>query len=145
MPNEQRENAATGKIETITYSIPLSTRKEAAWAGAKAYRDSRIDAGVSVPGVGVFDSDEISRGNITGAVTMAMIAKGAGQPFAMGWKLKDNSIVQVTNADAMIGVGVAVGSHVAACHAAAQAIAVAIQAAANVSALDAIDITAGYP
>ena len=124
--------------------LPLEQAKAVLWASAKTYRDHRIDAGVSVPGIGTFDSDLNSRLNITGAVTLAQVAIAAGQPFTMSWKLADNSI-EVLDASEMIAVGVATGQYVGACHAAAQAVGLAINAAEDHEALAAIDIEAGYP
>lgn len=126
------------------YTIPLPALKAAKWAAAKAERDVAIDAGVAVPGIGTFDSDTLSRGNITGAVVLAQIATAQGQPFAMSWKLADNSITTL-DATEMITAGVLVGQHVAACHANAQALGLAIEAAQDEAALDAIDIGAGWP
>lgn len=124
--------------------IPLDDLKAGLWAEAKALRDAAIDAGVDVPGIGRFDSDPASRGNINGAVTMALVAASAGQPFAIGWKLADNTVTTLSGPQ-MIAVGVAVGQHVAACHAVAQALGIAIQAADDHAALAAIDIGAGWP
>lgn len=145
MATELRYNAATGETVEVTYSIPFASQRESKWAGAKARRDAEIDRGVTVPGLGTFDSDEISRSNINGAVTMALIAKSAAQPFAMGWKLQDNSVVQILDADTMIAVGVAVGNHVAACHGRAQQLGIAIQSAKDEAGLNTIDIAAGWP
>lgn len=145
MPTGLVMDCETSEVSTENVpALPLADRKELVWAQAKCVRDAKIDKGVNVPGLGVFDSDTVSRSNITGAVTMALIAKMAGQPFSMGWKLQNNSVVQVSSADAMIAVGVAVGQHVAACHEVAQTVGGAIQAA-TAQALDAIDIGAGYP
>jgi len=124
--------------------VPLDDLKAALWTEAKALRDAAIDAGVDVAGIGRFDSDPASRGNINGAVTMALVAASTGQPFEISWRLADNSVTTLSGAQ-MIAVGVAVGQHVAACHAAAQAIGIAIQAAADRSALATIDIGAGWP
>lgn len=118
--------------------------KAAAWAQAKIRRDQAVDGGCAVAGVGTFDSDPLSRSNINGAVTGALIAQMAAQPFAVNWKLADNVIVSL-DATEMIAAGMAVMAHVAACHANAQAIGTAIATAADFAALDAIDIGAGWP
>lgn len=145
MATGTRVNCATGEVETFTLPEPsLDDAKAAKWTAAKVNRDARIDAGVTVPGIGTFDSDGISRNNITGAVTMALIAQGAGAPYSITWKLADNTVATLTAAQ-MIGVGVAVGQYVAACHARAQTLGLAIQAASTVAAVDAIDIGAGWP
>lgn len=123
--------------------LPLDDLKAAIWERAKQLRDAAIDAGVDVIGIGRFDSDPPSRVNINGAVTMALLAQMNSQPFAMTWKLQDNSLAELDAAQ-MIGVGAAVGQHVAACHAHAQTLGLAIQAAADHAALAAIDIEAGW-
>ena len=114
------------------------------WGAAKVRRDRAIDAGVTVPGIGTFDSDAASRANVTGAVTMALIAGGAGKPFAISWKLADNTVTRLSGAQ-MIAAGVAVGEHVAAAHANAQTIGLSIQAAADFAALEAINLETGWP
>lgn len=124
--------------------LPLTDVKAALWDAIKRLRDAHIDGGVIVPGVGRFDSDPLSRSNINGAVTMALIAQGASQPFAMDWKLADNTIATL-DASQMIAVGVAVGGHVASCHANAQALGLAIESAQDVTALNAIEVEAGWP
>lgn len=122
---------------------PVADRKALLWNDAKVRRDAAIDAGVPVAGIGTFDSDPASRANITGAVTMALIAQSAGSPFSIGWKLADNSVVTL-NAAQMIAAGLAVGQRVAACHAHAQSLGIAINAASSHAALDAIDVSAGW-
>ena len=68
--------------------------------------------------IGTIDSDEQSRLYVAGAVSMAQIAIAAAQPFAMRWRLLDNSYADLDAAD-MIGMGVELGVAVAAarlCH-----------------------------
>jgi hypothetical protein len=138
-------NCATGEVQTVTLPVPpLAVAKAAKWEQAKAERDRRIAAGCAVPGIGTFDSDDPSRSNITGAVTMALIAQAAGQPFSIGWKLADNTVATLDAAQ-MIGAGVVVGQYVAACHANAQALGQAIEAAGTIAALGDINIGAGWP
>lgn len=122
----------------------LEEAKARLWESVKAVRDRHIDAGVPVPGIGTFDSDLVSRTNISGSVTGAMIAQANSLPFSVSWKLADNSIVTL-NAGQMIAAGMAVLEHVAACHAIAQVLGLAIQAAEDHAALDAIDMEAGWP
>ena len=112
-------------------------------AEAEAYRDSRVNGGC-LTASGPVDSDPVSRGLITGSVSMATIAKGAGQPFATVWRMQNNSYVTL-DADAMIAMGVAVGAHVAACYEASFAVKDLIDAATDKTAIEAVDITAGYP
>lgn len=122
----------------------LAIRKTNMWDRVKARRDRVVARSVTVGPLGTFDADAESRANITGAVTMALIAQGAGQPFSINWKLANNAIATL-NAAQMIAVGVAVGQHVAATHANAQSLGIAIDAAATHQDLDAIDVAAGWP
>ena len=124
--------------------VELAEAKLAKWRIARRLRDQAIEAGVTVPGLGTFDSDDASRANINGAVTMALVAATLSQPFAIGWKLADNSVAQL-DGQTMIGAGVAVGQHVAAAHAKAQALGLAIDAAGSFAELEAINIEEGWP
>jgi hypothetical protein len=117
----------------------LEELKEIRWLEAKKLRDSAIDGGCNVPGVGIIDSDEISRQNVNGIVTAAMIAKSASQPLNMNWKLKDNSLVAM-NADSLISMGMVLASFVAGKHAVAQTLFEAIRDAPDDATLNLIDI-----
>lgn len=132
--------------ETLYTPPPLSLeeRKVFLWDQAKRIRDQHIDGGVLVPGIGAFDSDPMSRSNINGAVTGAVVAQSLGQPFEVSWKLADNT-VEVLDGAQMIAAGMGVLGHVAACHAVAQAIGQAIIAATDHETLDLIDLEAGWP
>lgn len=135
----------TGDAIEIEVSAPsLDDAKAALWSIVKTVRDQHIDGGVSVPGIGTFDSDPLSRSNINGAVTGALVAGQLGQPFEVSWKLADNSI-ETLDGPAMIAAGMAVMQHVAACHANSQVLGTAIMAAPDGAALDAINIGVGWP
>ena len=133
--------------EAATLLLPsLDTAKAAVWARVKATREAKTDAPgalVATP-FGVVQSDATSQRNITGLVTMALIAQGAGAPFSAAFTCADNSVVHLS-APQMIGLGVAVGQHVEAVYARARVLRTAIDAAADQAALDAIDIDAGWP
>lgn len=140
-------NGVTGDLVEVDADAPtisLDSLKLATWERVKAQRDACIDTGTTVPGVGPFDSNLTSRININGAVTMAQIALGQGEPFEISWTLADNSVA-VLDGPTMIAAGVAVGEHVSACHARAQVLRGEIEAAADRAALDAIDLTQGWP
>ena len=122
----------------------LADAKAARWELAKSIRDQQIDVGCTVPGVGTFDTDLLSRTNIHGAVTAAAIASSQSLAFEVPWKLKDNSII-VLDAPTMIGAGMAVMQRTSDCHAHAQGLGIAIEAAAGFAALNAIDIETGWP
>lgn len=137
-------DCGTGQETFVVDNTPVPSRKLAMVEAIKNIRDAKIAGGVSVAGIGVFDSDEAARLNITGAVVMAQVALATNVPFLMSWKLADNSLTTL-NAQAMVLVGVSVGTHVAACHANAQALAVSVQEAEDHDALDAIDLSEGWP
>jgi hypothetical protein len=122
----------------------LESWRSEIWERVKAHRDLVIDGGCAVPALGVFDTDPVSRSNINGAVTGAMLALQAGAPFSVDWKLADNSIATLS-AMQMIVVGQAVLARVAAAHATSQELGLAILAAATWADLSAIDIEAGWP
>lgn len=122
----------------------FAAAKQAKWEQAKANRDTAIDAGCTVPGVGTFDTDLLSRTNIHGAVTAATIASGQSLPFSVPWKLQDNTIVTL-DAPTTIAAGMAVMQRTSDCHAHAQSLGTAIEAAEDFATLDTIDIETGWP
>jgi len=124
-------------------AVSLEAAGTALWERVKVRRDAIIDGGASTPS-GAVDSDELSRSNISGAALAALIAKGAGAPFSVTWTLLNNNPVTL-NADAMIAVGLAVMSHVNACHDKARSLRTAIEGAADTAALFQIDYLSGWP
>lgn len=110
----------------------------------KTKRSTAEQAGLTVAGIGSFDTDVESQRKINGAVTMALIALQSNQPFDLDWRLADDSVVSL-DAMEMIGVGVAVGQHVSACQANKNALDAAIALATTVEELQAIDTDAGWP
>lgn len=115
----------------------------ALWQQVKTQRDGVIDGGAPTA-IGVVDSDELSRSNISGAALGALIAQSASTPFSIEWTAKDNS-VHTLDAAGMIGLGLAVLQHVSAAHDRARDLRAEIEAATDVPTLLQIDITAGWP
>jgi hypothetical protein len=103
----------------------LQDFKDAQWALIKSARNTAEYAGF-VWGGSAFDSDALSQGRITGAVTMAQMTP----TFTIDWTLADNTVRTLT-AIQMIGVGVALGAHVEAQFSHGQALRVQIEAAAT--------------
>lgn len=132
-----------GEFVEIVPPVPLARRKAEKWAAVKMRRDTAEQGGCVAP-LGRVDTDPDSQRKISGAVQMAMIAQAAGQLFEIVWTMQDNSEA-VHDAAAMLEMGVAVGTHVAACHAVARALWEQIEAAADDAALEAIDVGAGWP
>lgn len=127
LPNEPFDGA--------TFLDPAATDLEAAKARKrgeiKASRDKAVSGGVVVPEIGTFDSDEISRSNINGAVTGAILAQAAGQPFSVYWTLADNTVVQLDGPQ-MLAVGTTVMAHVSAKYTIGQSLQALVEAAETV-------------
>ena len=121
----------------------LDVLRAARWAEAKAVREAKATGGCETP-LGRVDTDPESQRKINGAVTGALVAQAAGQPFAVAWTMADNSVVD-HDAAAMIAMGMAVLAHIDACQVAGTAIRGAIDAAADADAIAAINIEEGYP
>jgi hypothetical protein len=113
------------------------------WEKVKEKRDGVIDGGAPTA-IGVVDSDELSRSNISGAALGALIAQSASTPFSIEWTAKDNS-VHTLDAAGMIGLGLAVLQHVSAAHDRARDLRAEIEAATDVPTLLQIDIDTGWP
>lgn len=107
---------------------------------AKAHRDAIIALGCATP-LGHLQTPPASLVNFNGLVSMASIAKAAGQPFEQLVRMADDSMV-AHDAGEMIALGLAVGRHVADCSAAYFAIADAINASDDPAG---VDIHIGYP
>lgn len=121
----------------------LEQLKVQVWDAVRGARDRAEWWGCSTP-LGRADSDPDSQRKVAGAVQMAMIAQAAGAPFSIDWTMQDNRSV-THDAIAMITLGVAVGQHVADCHAAALAKRAAIEAATDASTLVDFDSEGGWP
>lgn len=124
-------------------ALTVDGNRMVVWEMARARRDEAIDAGAPTP-FGAVDSDEAGRANVSGAALGALIAKSAGAPYSVTWTMLDNS-TQTLDADGMIAMALAVLLHVNNCHARARELRVAIETAADMAALLAIDISAGWP
>lgn len=114
-------------------------------------RDDKQNGPAPTP-FGLVDNDDSSKIKITGAVTMAMLAMQQNATFSVDWTMHDNSIVTLDQVK-MLQLGEAAGSYVSEIHAHATALKAQIDAiavgtgdlATAVAALDAIDITVGWP
>lgn len=121
----------------------LADLKAAKWATVKARRDQAEYGDFAWDG-STFNADVESRNRIMGAVQLAALAASAGQPYSVVWTLADNSTRTLDAAD-MIAVGSTLGARVGAAHANAASLRSAINAAADEAALDAIDVSTGWP
>ncbi|MEN2746457.1 DUF4376 domain-containing protein [Sphingomonas sp. T9W2] len=134
---------AGGFARIIPPAPTIEEQRAGVWEAVRVARDRAEWWGCSTP-LGRADSDPDSQRKVAGAVQLAMIAQAGGAPFSIDWTMQDNSSV-THDAAAMIMLGVAVGQHVAACHAVALVKRSAIEAAENIEALTAIDIEGDWP
>ena len=120
----------------------LQQVKDSAKQTVEAARDAAMNGGCPAT-IGTIDSDEQSRLYVAGAVSMAQIAAAAAQPFAMRWRLRDNSYADL-DASEMIALGVELGGFVNDCCQTAFDLKDEIDAAADESEVDAVDIAAAF-
>lgn len=135
-----------GVVETVsrwTAAQQIARAQEVRWADAKAYRDQVMAAGCVTPS-GRVDTNADSQARISSFATSAMVAQSTGAAFSIAFTLQDNSTATLDAAE-MLAVLSAMTSFLNACQAAGTAIRVQIDGAVSITALDAIDITSGYP
>jgi hypothetical protein len=142
-PDMVTAQAGAGETALTTESLTVDGNRMAIWEEVRALREARVDGGAATSW-GMAQTDLLSRTNIAGAALAALIAKNAAQPFQITWTFADNSTA-VLDAEQMIGLGITVMAHVDACYVNARALRGAIDAAADMAALLAINITAGWP
>ena len=126
-----------------TWTITDFTFAELKAAKLQALADRRWEAetgGVMVGGA-LIRTDATSQGKITGAVSLFQADPTLA---AIDWEAQPGVFVAL-DAATMTAIGIAVGRHVQACFSHAKAFSLAIDAAADIAALDAIDINQGWP
>lgn len=101
-------------------------------------RARRIAGGVSYAGH-VYDSDDVSRANVTG--TVAAVSAGVPLPDGFAWRTADNVDVPF-DAPTLVALGAALLAHANACYANSWALKAALAAADDPAS---VDITAGWP
>jgi len=125
----------------------LAENRFAKTNGAVTHYNALIAAGLTYGGT-LFQIDSAAQANIAamGVLALGSIADPAGSPWPAGfyWIAADNSHVPM-DAAALYAFGRAAAAYVSACVLRLRAIKDAIAAAADQAALDAIDVTAGYP
>jgi hypothetical protein len=142
-PQPDGDGGFTAAPYVAPAEMQLRAAKDDRLQAAGTARDRRIAAGC-VSSFGLVDADDQSRTNVLGAVALAQIAKQAGAPFERQWRMYDNAYLTL-DADQMIALGIEVGSFVGACYSASFAAKDAIEAAATLEEVAAVDVTAGYP
>lgn len=123
---------------------PLEVAKLEKVALVHAERERRISAGHMIEGVGRFDTDAHSRENIMGAFSLALAAMATQQPFAIDWRLADDTMVSL-DAAGMMGVGAAVAARKEACYVRSWQLKGQIEAAPTIEDLDSFDLSTGWP
>ena len=125
----------------------LAESRFAKTGAAVAHYNALIAAGFAQGGT-LFQIDSAAQAQIAamGVMALGSITDPAGSPWPAGfyWIAADNSHVPM-DAAAMYGFGRAAGAYVSACVLRLRAIKDAIVSAPDQAALDAIDVTAGYP
>lgn len=111
----------------------------AAKAALAAHRYEVETGGVSVGGI-VVATDRQSQSMITGAVSKAQ----RDPNFVTRWKGADGNFTTV-DASTILMIGDAVSDHIAACFDREASLLADLEAAEDAAALEAIDITAGWP
>ena len=96
----------SGIDKVITLQEILDKAKAIKWAELKKDRATAEYAGFTWDS-SVFDTDQVSQGRISSAVTLATLDAS----FTVNWTLADNSIRTLSAAD-MIAFGQALGSHI---------------------------------
>jgi hypothetical protein len=140
--NVEWESAYEG-WEVVCDGFPLAKLQDEAWERVKYIREQKLQ--LAPTDFGTAQSDVASMVKISGLVQMAIIAKGAAQPFSEVFTMADNSEVTL-DADQMIGFGIEVGTHIAAVHSRGRELRAAIYAEdMTADDLAAIDLEAGWP
>lgn len=96
----------------MNITITDNAYPEKTWERIKAAREAAESAGFLYNGV-LFDSDPVSVQRITGAVSLAMLAQAAGQPFSQTWTVANNTTMDL-DGPGMLALGVALGAHISA-------------------------------
>lgn len=121
----------------------LNDAKSRLWGRVKQARAVAIDSPLTTP-FGVFDSDAKSRAFITDAVLLLQTLADAGTPQTIDFTLADNSVVTL-GLEQMVTVGLLLGQKVQAVYTHCRALRAAIEALTTVEAVEAYDLTVGWP
>jgi len=120
---------------------PLAELKSEKQEAIRALRWQRETGGIVVGGVPI-RTDEKSQAKLNGAVSLFGLDPAMTE--ISSWEAVPGVFVSLSKAQ-IDGIAVAVGAHVQACFNRSRVLSEAVAAAADKAALDAIDITAGWP
>ena len=134
-------------FKVVAYGFDLPTAQRLKGDEAWQYFGGLMRAGFTYAGT-LYQIDTAAQANLAamGIMALGSITDPAGSPWPAGfyWIAADNSHVPM-DAAAMYAFGRAVAAYVSACVLRLRAIKDAIASAPDQAALDAIDVTAGYP
>lgn len=122
----------------------LDNAKKMALHRVERLRDGHIAGGVTVPGLGVFQSDTRSTENIMGAVQVALIKYVLQEPFVVNFKMLDNTNASM-DATQTFTVGMALANLRGQIYEHSWALKDLITAATTLEEVEAIDLEAGWP
>jgi hypothetical protein len=127
----------------VTEAPELETKKMTTKVSINILRAKEIAKGCTTLS-GVVDTDEVSLRNIMATYQTAVLAMITEQPFSTDWRLKNDTLVTL-NAMDMIAIGNAVLGRVKLCYENSWALKEQIDAATDISELEQVSITSGWP
>lgn len=122
-----------GGSRIADHADTIDSARGRAWIAVKAARAAAESGNFTYDG----GEYQINVGQVNGGVTMAMLAKSAGQPYSVTWTLADNTRRDL-DADGMIALGVTMGQHIDAIYATGRQLRDQIDAATTIEAVEAI-------
>lgn len=120
----------------------LEALRSALLKKVESIRDDMIAGGVDTP-AGRVDTDEISIRNILGSVQTATLSLMSAKPLSIGWRLSDNSFVQLDQ-NQLVQMGVAVMEHIKVCYTRSWELKALIASAATLQDLQDIPLNQGW-
>ncbi|AZO58974.1 DUF4376 domain-containing protein [Mesorhizobium sp. M1A.F.Ca.IN.022.06.1.1] len=131
---------STATLGYVVADLPFSAVRDLKLA-ALADKRWQVETGGIVVGGAPVRTDANSQAKITGAVALFQNDPGLD---TIDWEAQPGVWVTL-DAASITAIGIAVGRHVQACFSRARTLSEEIMAAANLAALDGIDIDAGWP
>ena len=126
------DSAYTWNNDAEEWQLDLDAYKVGAWRTVRFMRDQKESAGFEYDGV-MYDSDPISQQRIQGAAQLAQL----DSTMSIDWTVKDNSVITLSAAQ-VIALGVALGQHINAVHAAGRVSREQIESATTKTEIDAV-------
>ncbi|MDP3494623.1 MAG: DUF4376 domain-containing protein [Hyphomonadaceae bacterium] len=124
----------------VVEAVPLADLKAAKLEAIRARRRVAENAGVTVGGVRV-RTDETTQAKITGAL---MLFQLNDKLVSLDWEATPSAFVTLDQ-PTLQAIGLAIGAHVQACFTRSRELSEAVTAARDLAALDAVDVSTGWP